>query len=392
VPRQTTDAFLSCLENAFHAFGGVPQTVVLDNLRAAVSNADWFDPELNPKVQSFARHYGTVFLPTKPYMPRHKGKVERGIDYVQENALKGHTFPSLAEQNRHLQHWEQTVADTRIHGTTKRQVGKVFTEVERAALLPLPVERFPSFHEAERIVHRDGHVEVDKAYYSVPPEYLGRKLWVRWDARVVRIFNHRFEQIALHVKHLPGRFSTRDEHLADPKHHRIDLGAKALLAQARQLGPHTGAWAEALLQERGIAGLRPLLGLLSLAKRQDRAALEQACQSAHAHQAYRLRTLRQLLQRRPAQEQQQELSFLDTHPIIRGLSAYGQWVSVPSGLPGRGGREPEAPVSRPPDPPPSFPLSVPTQAETAVAVVDIPSSPAPSFSCLPEPPVERSLL
>ena len=87
---------------------------------------DWFDPELTPKVQSFCRHYGTTILPTKPYMPRHKGKVESGVKYVKNNALKARTFASLEAQNRFLADWERTVADTRIHGTTKRQVGKVF--------------------------------------------------------------------------------------------------------------------------------------------------------------------------------------------------------------------------------------------------------------------------
>ena len=92
--RQTTEDFLRCLENAFHHFGGVPQTLVIDNLKAAVKQPDWFDPELVPKVASFAAHYGVVILPTKPYTPRHKGKVERGIDYVQENALKGASSPA----------------------------------------------------------------------------------------------------------------------------------------------------------------------------------------------------------------------------------------------------------------------------------------------------------
>ena len=145
---------------------------MIDNLKAAVTHPDWFDPELNPKLLSFSRHYGTVILPTKPRMPRHKGKIERGIGYVKSNGLKGHTFDSLQAQNEHLARWEATIADTRIHGTTKRQVGKLFAEVERAALVPLPAERFPFFHEAKRIVNRDGHIEVAKAYYSVPPEYL----------------------------------------------------------------------------------------------------------------------------------------------------------------------------------------------------------------------------
>ena len=102
------------------------------------------------------------------------------------------------------------MADTRIHGTIRKQVGKLFQEVERAALQPLPSERFPFFHEGKRSVHRDGHIEVAKAYYSVPPEYLGRPLWVRWDLWLVRIFNGRMEQIAVHTRQEPGRFSTQD--------------------------------------------------------------------------------------------------------------------------------------------------------------------------------------
>ena len=206
--RQTTDDFIRCIENAFRHFGGVPRTRVPDNLKAAVIRADGFDPDLNPKIQAFAVHYGTAILPTKPRTPRHKGKIERGVDYVQENCLKGHTFTSLEAQNRHLLDWETTVADTRIHGTTRKHVGKVFEEAERPALLPLPVERFPFFYESRRTVHRDGHVEVAKAYYSAPPEYLGRELWARWDGHTVRLFNPRMEQIAFHVQQEPGRFST----------------------------------------------------------------------------------------------------------------------------------------------------------------------------------------
>ena len=165
VYRQTTDNFISAIENAFHYFGGVPRRLLIDNLKAAVHRADWYDPELHPKLQSFAAHYGTVFVPTKPYTPRHKGKVENGVKYAKDNALKGRTFGSLAEQNEFLLNWEQTVADTRIHGTTKKQVQKQFLEIEQSELLPLPRDRFAMFHEARRTVSRDGHLEVDKAYY-----------------------------------------------------------------------------------------------------------------------------------------------------------------------------------------------------------------------------------
>lgn len=325
VSRQSTEAFLRCLENAFWHFGGVPQRLILDNLRAAVTKADWFDPEINPKVRSFGQHYGIALLPTKPYTPRHKGKVERGIDYVQENALKGRRFASLDEQNRFLLDWEKTVADTRIHGTTRRQVGTLFSEVERAALQRLPLERFPCFCEGRRIVHRDGHVEVDRAFYSVPPEYLGRPVWVRWDSRLVRIFNERMESIAVHVRHEPGRFSTQPNHLADRKISGIERGTVWLLGKVRRLGPHSSRWAEAVIQERGIEGVRVLQGLLALAGRHPVAHLEHACDIALSHGAYHLRTLRVLLRRHDAARQEQ-LPFLQEHPLIRDLSVYGQFV------------------------------------------------------------------
>ena len=324
VTRQTTEAFLRCLENAFWHFGGVPQRLIIDNLRAAVTKADWFDPELNPKVIAFAQHYGTLFLPTKPYTPRHKGKVERGVDYVQENALRGRKFGSLDEQNRFLLDWEQTVADTRIHGTTRRQVGTHFVTVERSALQRLPLERFPCFQEARRTVHRDGHVEVERAYYSVPPEYPARSVWVRWDGRLVRVFNERLEQIAVYVKHEPGRFSTQSQHISGAKITGVERGAAWLLGQVRRLGPSSLRWAEAMLPARGVEGVRVLQGLLNLAHRHPCAAIERACDIALSHTAYRLRTLRHLLER--DEPRQQHLPFLDEHQLIRDLADYGQFV------------------------------------------------------------------
>ena len=324
VYRQTTEQFIRCIENAFWHFGGVPQTLVIDNLKAAVTKADWFDPDLNPKILAFCAHYETTILPTRPYTPRHKGKVERGVDYVQNNALKGKTFTSLQDQNRHLLRWETTVADTRIHGTTRKQVKKAFEDAERAALLPLPVARFPFFQEAQRKVNRDGHVEVDKAYYSAPPEYLARTVWVRWDSRVVRIFNRRMEQVAIHVKHEAGRFSTQSSHIAPQKRSGIEKGATYLLNKAGLIGLETGRWAEQMIHQRGIEGVRVLMGLLNLAHRHSSESIDQACAIAASHGAYRLRTIRELLKRQG--DQQERFEFLDRHPIIRSLTDYGELV------------------------------------------------------------------
>jgi transposase len=325
VRQQTTESFLRALENAFWHFGGVPQRLVLDNLRAAVTKADWYEPELNPKVRSFAQHYGIALMPTKPYTPRHKGKVERGVDYVQENALKGRLFTCLADQNTFLLTWERTVADTRLHGTTKQQVGKLFDTVERGTLQPLPADRFPCFHEGQRQVHRDGHVEVARAYYSVPPEYLKRSVWVRWDGRLVRIFNEQLQLVSTHVQQQAGQFSTQKQHLSERKISGVERGVDWQMGKVRSLGPHCTRWAEAMLQERGVEGSRVLQGLLALAGRHRVADLEHICDIAASHKAYQLRTLRTLLSQRESTCAESD-GFLEHHTLIRDLSAYEQFV------------------------------------------------------------------
>jgi transposase len=322
--RQTTDGFIGCLENAFRHFNGVPAVLVLDNLKAAVTKADWFDPDLNPKIVSFASHYGIAILPTRPAAPREKGKIESGIKYVKNNALKGRIFRSLADLNRFLLHWETSVADTRIHGTTKRQVRRVFEEVERAALQPLPLEPFPLFHEVRRRVHRDGHIEIARSYYSVPPEYLGRDVWVRYDSRLVRVYNDGLEQIAIHGRTSLGRFSTDYRHIADEKVSAVERGADYLLGKADRIGTEAGQWARAMMEERGIQGIRVLQGFVGLSRKHSATTINRASRTALEARLFRLRSLRELCLRLSDRE---TAEFTDSHPIIRPLSAYQEIVS-----------------------------------------------------------------
>ncbi len=323
VYRQTTDDFIRALENAFWEFGGVPKTVVIDNLKAAVKHPDWYDPELVPKLRAFERHYGVTILPTKPYTPRHKGKVERGVDYVQENALRGRSFETLAAQNDHLEKWEATVADRRIHGTTKRQVGKHFDE-EKPALSKLPLERFSNFREARRKVCRDGHVTIEGAYYSAPPEYVGREIWARWDGRTGRLLNNDLEQIAFYVQGEKGTFNTNRDHIASEKINSVERGAAYLLRKIEAIGIYTDRWCRRMLAERGIVGSRVLQGLLKLAKKHRVEQIEQACDVALRHGEFRLRSIRRLIDRQDPV--QQLMPFLEEHEMIRPLSNYDAFV------------------------------------------------------------------
>jgi transposase len=320
--HQDTETFLRCLENAFRHFGGVTQTTNLDNLKAAVLKFDFADPQLNPKLLEFARHYGTVILPCLPRTPEHKGKVENSVGYVKGNALARRTFESLAPANQFLAHWERTVADVRIHGTTKRQVAQLFAE-EQKHLLPLPPSLFPVFREAPRLVHRDSYVEVAKAYYAAPPEYIGQQIWVRWDQREVRLFNTRWEQIQIHRRLELGQFS---------KVLGIGGGQGTLqanlqywLGRAAQLGSSCAQWSAAIVQQRGIEAMRSLMGLVSLSDQHSFRVLNQACDRAVAKGAWRLRDVRALLQ---SSEVQTQLAFAQHHPLIRELSEYGVFIQT----------------------------------------------------------------
>ena len=325
VTRLTTESFIRAMENAFWRMGGVPKTVVFDNAKCAVLKADWYDPELHPKIIDFCKHYDFAFLPTRPATPRHKGKVERGVDYVQENALKGRQFDCLSDQNSHLDHWEKTVADTRIHGTTKKHVGSEFEQIERPTLKALPSNRFEFYEESKRKVSRDGHIAVGRAFYSVPPEYLGSEVWVRWNSQTVRILDHRMESIAVHCSQPAGRFSTLSAHIHNDKIHSIERGIEYLLRKVRFIGPHAARWAETTIEDRGVAASRTIQGLLSLTKKYKTEQIDRACDTAWRSRACSYRVVKRLLENESA-TQQQTMGFVDDHPIIRPVSEYSDFI------------------------------------------------------------------
>lgn len=328
VRRQDTETFIRCIENAFRHFGGVTETLVVDNLKAAVTKADWYDPDIHPKLREFCLHYGTVVLPTKARTPRHKGKVEKSVDYAQSNALRGRTFASLDEQNRFLANWEDKVADKRIHGTTRRQVGKAL-EAERGHLAPLPESFFPCFREALRKVHRDGHVEVDRAYYSVPPEHVGATVWARWDGRLVRIFDLRLREVAVHPACAPGRFSTLPAHVPARKISGLERGEGWMMGRLRLFGPRTEAWARAVMVNRGVEGLRVLQGLLALAGKHRARQIDAACGKALDAQNFRLAAVREAMK----DDGDQPALFAEAHPLIRSMDEYGPVAPFPEPAP-----------------------------------------------------------
>jgi hypothetical protein len=288
--------------------------VVLDNLREGVLTPDIYDPSLNPLYRDVLEHYGAVALPCRVQDPDRKGKVESGVGHAQKTPLKGLRFESLEEAQTYLDRWEERWADTRIHGTTKRQVAAMFAE-ERPALLPLPLEPFRYYQYGERTVHLDGCVEVEAAYYGAPPGWIGRHVQVQWNASHVRLLNPLTGQLLReHLRQERGRHRIQDE----DRPQRTPLSTKQLLHRAEKAGQHIGALCQAMYRNHGEVAVRRILGVLSLAKKYGVASTNDACAMALETGACEYRFIRRYLEHNP----QLPLSLRQVDPLIRQLTLY----------------------------------------------------------------------
>jgi transposase len=323
--RSTTRTWAELHERAFRRLGGSTRVVVLDNLREGVLKPDVYDPKLNPLYRDLLKHYGAVALPCRVKDPDRKGKVESGVGHAQRTPLKGLRFESLEEAQRYLDHWEQRWADTRIHGTTKRQVTTMFAE-EKPALLELPLEPFRYYSFGKRTVNLDGCVEVAAAYYGAPRGWIGRELQVRWDELHVRILHPKTEDLLR--EHLRTR---RGFHCIEErdKPARTPQSTEALLRRAHGAGTHIGTLCEQIHRSEGEAGVRRILGVLALARKYGVATTEEAALAALEMGAPTYRFLRRYLERRPPVP----LTLRQVDPLIRQLTLYRELIDQKAGDP-----------------------------------------------------------
>ena len=306
-------------EKAFRRLGGVTRVAVLDNLREGVLKPDIYDPTVNPLYRDMLQHYNIVALPCRVRDPDRKGKVERAVGHAKNTPLKGLRFESLEEAQTYLDHWEAHWADTRIHGTTKRQVAAMFAE-EKPALQPLPVEPFRYYQYGKRTVNLDGCVEVDAAYYGAPPGWIGRDVQVQWDSHHVRLMDPQTGQLLReHLRQARGRHRIKDE----DRPRRTPLTTLQLLSRADKAGSQIGALCRGMHQKDGETAVRRILGVLSLVKKYGGATVEEACAVAlevGVRADYHF--VRRYLERHP----QLPLSLRQVDPLIRQLTLYRDFI------------------------------------------------------------------
>jgi len=269
---------------AFNYFGGVPVQIVSDNLKAGITKACFYDPNVNRTYSDLAAHYDVAVIPARVRKPKDKAKVEVGVQVVQRwivARLRNRRFFSLRELNEAIRELTERLNDrvTRHLGASRR---KLFEDVERAALRPLPITPYEFSEWRQRTVGIDYHVDIDRHYYSVPHSLLKEKVWARITERTIEIF-HVGQRVAAHVRTSGNRrHSTVMEHM--PANHQFYAGwsPESLKRMAVKIGPNAVTLVEVIMRERKhpVQGFRACLGILNLVKGHGPAALDAACERA----------------------------------------------------------------------------------------------------------------
>jgi len=323
--RSSAQIWAELHEQAFRRLGGTVKVIVLDNLGEGVLTPDVYDPAVNPLYRDVLAHYGVVALPCRVGDPDRKGKVEAGVGHAQKTPLKGQRFETLAAAQAYLDRWEAHWADTRIHGTTKRQVAAMFAE-ERPALGPLPVEPFRYYRFGDRTVSLNGCVEVEGGFYGAPPGWLGQRVQVQWNDLHVRLLVPSTGRLLReHLRTRRGWYQIHD----DDRPARTPPSTLALLARATSAGPSIGTVCRHIQQHDGVPGVRRIQGVLALARKHGVAVVEDAATAALEIGVPTYRFLRKYVDRRPPVP----VTLRQVDPLIRQLALYRDLIDRTTGDP-----------------------------------------------------------
>ena len=297
---QRVETWLALHERSFTALGGVPRTIVPDNLKAAVIRAAFGlgdTPALNRSYRELARHYGFLIDPTPPYAPQKKGKVESSVKYVKGNFLKGRDGETLDELNPSLCRWIEEIAGQRIHGTTQRRPLEVFETEERLALLPLPNRPYEPVRWKQATVHRDSHILFDRRLYSVPWRLIGRTVWVRATPSTVEV-HFDDERIATHRRNSDGPRSTEDHHLPA---HRVDLRHRSRAyweERAERIGQEVQSYVREVFDaDEVLLQLRVVQAIVTHLEKFPPARAQAACRRASYYGAMTYQAIKNILAR-----------------------------------------------------------------------------------------------
>lgn len=271
---QKVSTFINCHSNAFNYFGGVPKTVKVDNLKAAIISANFYEPVQQDIYRQYGEHYGFDIIACRVMSPQEKGKVESGIKYVKNNFFAGRDFTTLQELKSSLSDWLEYNCNSRIHGTTRKIPFELFKKEEKDKLNKLPLESFSYPEILRRKVCKDCHITVDYNYYSVPYAYVGKIVDIVRERNFLRIL-YSNKEIALHIRNQSkGEFITNDSHY--PKYKNFDSTEWRGMYKDKmsKIGNYAEKIFNTIIVEHPNSWYRTISGLLSLKKLYSNEVLE----------------------------------------------------------------------------------------------------------------------
>jgi transposase len=279
---QKIATFLRCHRNAFEFFGGTPERVRIDNLKAAILKAVFDDPQVQQSYRECAEHYGFLIAPNRPATPQHKGKVEQGgVHYVKRNFLGGREATRITQANRDVLVWCQTTAGLRIHGTTKEKPLERFEQIEREILDPLPESPYDLTIWKHVKVYRDCYVAFDQAFYSVPYRLYPGRVWICGGSRQVRIYDEKYNLKATHERaSQAGQRLTNLAHLPPTKVPGLIQDRDSLLVESETVGPALQQIVQTLLNDPVLYRIPTAGRLMRLKNKFGAQRLEAAAQRA----------------------------------------------------------------------------------------------------------------
>ena len=290
---QRVETFIECHIRAFEYFGGVPEVVKIDNLKAAILEVNFYEPVYQRMYKGFADYYGFKPIPCRIYRPNDKGKVETGIRYVKNNFFKGREFVSGKDLDSRLREWMER-ANRRVHGTTRRVPYEVFEAEERDKLLSLPSERYKLSVVGTRRVYHDCHIYVDYNYYSVPFEYVGKEVEIELTDNLLRVY-YKGKEIALHGRlQGKGRFSTQEGHYPSYKRYSETEYQERYQREMAGIGVYAEQLFFLILKEQKRYWVKTVKGILSLTRRYPREVVELSCKRALVYGAYQYQVVKNI--------------------------------------------------------------------------------------------------
>jgi transposase len=320
--------WISAHVRMFAFFGGAPEIIVPDNLKAGVKHPCRYEPDLNPTYQDLARHYSIAVIPTRVRKPKDKAKAEVGVQVVERwilARLRNRTFFNLTDLNEAIGELLDEL-NARPMEHLERSRRELFEELDRPALKPLPEQPYEFAIWKKARVNIDYHVEFEKHYYSVPYSLIHKEVYVRATQLAVEIY-HNNKRVASHRRlKAPGRHTTVSEHMPPAHQKYLEWSPERLVSWAKKTGPHTAQVVQVLLQSRQHPqqAYRSCLGLLRLGDRYGQERLEAACRRALPAGIHSYKGVKNILDAKLDQVEIEEPSAIvpASHENIRGREYY----------------------------------------------------------------------